>query len=66
MKHIHALAPLLLAPLLAFSAAESAKPIDKPNILIILVDDMGYSDIGCFGSEIKTPNIDRLASHACS
>src|ERR1700733_5797497 len=34
----------------------------KPNIILILADDMGYSDIGCFGSEISTPNLDRLAS----
>ena len=34
---------------------------EKPNIIIILCDDMGYSDIGCYGSEIQTPNIDRLA-----
>lgn len=33
-----------------------------PNITVILLDDMGYSDIGCFGSEIRTPNIDRLAA----
>ena len=33
---------------------------DRPNIIVILVDDMGYSDIGCFGSEIRTPNLDRL------
>ncbi|TCD12235.1 arylsulfatase [Pedobacter frigidisoli] len=33
----------------------------KPNILLIMADDMGYSDIGCYGSEIKTPNLDRLA-----
>lgn len=35
----------------------------KPNILFILADDMGYSDIGCFGSEIRTPALDGLASH---
>jgi arylsulfatase len=33
-----------------------------PNVLLILVDDMGYSDLGCFGSEIETPNIDSLAA----
>jgi arylsulfatase A-like enzyme len=33
----------------------------KPNIILILVDDMGFSDIGCYGSEIRTPNLDRLA-----
>ncbi len=35
----------------------------KPNVIIILTDDMGYSDIGSFGSEIRTPNIDRLANN---
>jgi arylsulfatase len=34
----------------------------KPNILLVLVDDMGYSDLGCFGGEIITPNIDTLAA----
>jgi arylsulfatase len=36
-------------------------PEEKPNILLIVADDMGYSDLGCFGGEIKTPNIDALA-----
>jgi arylsulfatase A-like enzyme len=35
---------------------------EKPNIIVVLVDDMGYSDLGIYGSEIKTPNIDQLAS----
>lgn len=34
----------------------------KPNIILIMVDDMGYSDLGCYGSEIQTPNIDKLAT----
>jgi len=38
----------------------------QPNIIIIMADDMGYSDIGCFGSEIKTPNLDQLANAGLS
>ncbi|MBN2162030.1 MAG: arylsulfatase [Pontiellaceae bacterium] len=34
---------------------------EKPNIILIMVDDMGFSDLGCYGGEINTPNIDRLA-----
>ena len=35
----------------------------RPNVVILLADDMGFSDIGCFGSEINTPNIDSMAEH---
>ena len=35
---------------------------DRPNIVLIMADDMGFSDIGCYGGEIHTPNIDRLAA----
>jgi arylsulfatase A-like enzyme len=36
---------------------------EKPNVIMILVDDMGFSDIGSYGSEINTPNLDFLASN---
>jgi arylsulfatase A-like enzyme len=40
--------------------AQASAP-DRPNVLILLADDMGFSDAGCYGGEIRTPNIDRLA-----
>ncbi len=41
----------------------SAQSGDRPNIIVIMSDDMGYSDIGCYGSEIQTPVLDNLASN---
>src|SRR5215216_4310085 len=49
------------ATCLLVGAVATAAPAARPNVLIILMDDMGYSDIGCYGSEIATPNIDQLA-----
>jgi len=45
------------------SCHDSRKAVEKPNIIIILADDMGYSDLGCTGSEIETPNLDRMAKN---
>jgi arylsulfatase A-like enzyme len=37
--------------------------VEKPNIIIIMADDLGYSDLGCYGGEIQTPNLDELAQN---
>jgi len=55
---------LLLLAMASTGLAKNDQPATKPpNIMLILVDDMGYSDLGCYGGEIKTPTIDSLASN---
>ncbi|WP_436714972.1 arylsulfatase [Roseiconus lacunae] len=54
----------LLMSLSVMSLLLTAAPVSadrRPNIVVLFADDMGFSDIGCYGSEIETPNIDRLA-----
>lgn len=51
------------ACLLAQPGASAAPVQEKPNIIVILADDMGYSDLGCYGGEIETPNLDTLAAN---
>ena len=53
----------ILATLSIFATVVSA---DRPNIIVIMVDDMGFSDIGCYGSEIPTPHLDKLAANGAS
>ena len=50
-------AGLMLGSLLTHAAPDRT----RPNFILIMVDDMGYSDIGCYGGEVKTPNLDKLA-----
>ena len=56
MKHL-----FLLSLMLCASVVITSNAAKRPNIVLILADDMGYSDLGCYGGEIKTPNLDRLA-----
>lgn len=57
VKHIS----LFLVGLCLVAQTTSAAKALRPNIIIAMADDMGWSDIGCYGSEIKTPNLDALA-----
>ena len=52
--------------MLSMSALVSAQQPGRPNIVLILADDLGYTDISPFGSEISTPNIARLAVEGLS
>ena len=54
---------ILMAAALACSPLSAIASETKPNIVFILADDLGYSDLGCYGGEIATPNLDRLAAN---
>lgn len=52
-----------LTPMHPIPARAADSRQEKPNIILILCDDMGFSDLGCYGGEIRTPNLDRLAAN---
>lgn len=52
---------LSLQALLLLSTSGLGTAEERPNILLIVADDMGFSDLGCYGSEIETPSIDQLS-----
>lgn len=58
MRHKYQCALTALLPLLANAQGQT----QRPNIMLIVVDDMGYSDLGCFGGEVESPNLDALAA----
>ena len=62
MKHAILSLIVLMAALL-FPYSVRARGEAKPNIIVILVDDMGFADLSCYGSEIPTPNLDALAKN---
>ncbi|MFV0265809.1 MAG: arylsulfatase, partial [Draconibacterium sp.] len=66
MKHLQILCTVVFAFTWSFSSCtstekENASLAKRPNIILIMADDMGFSDIGCYGGEIQTPNLDELA-----
>ena len=71
-SHFKSIVVILLFTIVGVSCQhgkQSAKEVkskvsktEKPNVIVILTDDLGWSDIGCFGSEVSTPNLDRMGS----
>ena len=53
---------IIILSILGTGLSEAEPDRTRPNIILIMVDDMGYSDIGCYGGEVKTPNLDKLVS----
>ncbi|MCY4566136.1 MAG: sulfatase-like hydrolase/transferase, partial [Gammaproteobacteria bacterium] len=60
-RHLRAIALVFLL-CTGIARAQDADLVERPNFLIVVADDMGWSDIGALGGEIRTPNIDALAA----
>src|SRR5436190_23485382 len=63
MPHSPRILPLVAAVLVVSIGSHGVSAANRPNVVVILCDDMGFSDLGCYGGEIATPNLDSLAAN---
>src|SRR3954468_23821735 len=63
MPHSSRIFALAAAVLVVSIGSQRLSAANRPNVVVILADDMGYSDLGCYGGEIATPNLDALAKN---
>lgn len=59
---MRAIVRVVVGCLLVTTFSSSLPAAESPNIILVMVDDLGFADFGCYGSEIETPNVDRLAA----
>ena len=55
--------PAMVSAVLLMVISSESRAAEKPNVIVIMADDLGFSDLGCYGSEINTPNLDSLATN---
>src|SRR6056300_633710 len=63
MPHLALYLLIFCLPWVVVTEAKTDKVMKRPNVLVVMVDDMGFSDLGCYGSEIETPVMDSLAAN---
>ena len=56
--------PAMVSAVLLMVISSESRAAEKPNVIVIMADDLGFSDLGCYGGEVETPHLDRLAEES--